>query len=100
MTPGMGIKASKKKLVSLGKLADDYGTLKAKVKDLEDLLFIVRGQLIESGETLIEGSLFRVTIADVEKVTLDTNSLRERYPEIARGFEQISHSIVVRCNSR
>jgi hypothetical protein len=89
-----------RKVIALGKLADDYGTLKGKIKDLEDLLFLIRGQIIESGLSEIEGILFRITIADVEKCTLDTASLRDEYPDVAKQFERITHSIVVRCNSR
>lgn len=87
-------------MLSISKLADDYGTLKAKAKDIEDLLFLLRGQIIETGLSEIEGKLFKVTVSEVEKCVIDVANLRNTYPQIAKEFERISSSIVVKCNSR
>lgn len=87
-----------KKMIS--KLADDYGQLKAQIKDLENLLLQLRTRIIDSGLSEIEGQLFRVTVTNVEKITIDITLLKESYPNITDEFQRATNSIVVRCNSR
>jgi hypothetical protein len=51
-------------MTDLTKTVDDLGRLKAKIADLTARKKDLEFELIDSGETSIEGKLFRVTISD------------------------------------
>jgi hypothetical protein len=85
---------------NLAPLADRYGQLKAQVADMEKKLEVLRTEILETHEPIIEGNLFRVTVSEVTRSTIDSAALRQRYPDIAEEFSKLTTSLTVRCSSR
>lgn len=59
-----------------GDLADRLGALKAEIADLETREKALRDELIRRGAAEVEGALFRVTVADAVRWTLDTKTVK------------------------
>lgn len=56
----------------LGYLVDQAGDLKAKIADLTAQLKTIQDILKDSGETAIDGAIFRATVSTTTRSTLDT----------------------------
>src|ERR1700687_3903799 len=61
---------------SAGDLADQLGTLKAEIAGLEDREKSLRDELIRRGGAEIEGAVYRATISDAVRWTLDAKAVR------------------------
>src|SRR3984893_7394425 len=57
-------------------LADQLGTLKAEIAALEDREKSVRDELIRRGGAEIEGAVYRATISDAVRWTIDSAKVR------------------------
>jgi hypothetical protein len=66
---------------SAGDLADQFGTLKAEIADLEAHQKAVRDELIRRGGSEVEGALFRVIVSDAVRWTLDAKTVRAEMGE-------------------
>jgi hypothetical protein len=84
----------------LARVVDEYGMLKAQAADLAAKLETVKEMLLESGEKEIDGILFRVTVSDSERQTLDSKALKAQHPTIYATFLRTTSVTTVRCNSR
>lgn len=84
----------------LGKLADRYGSLKARIAELEEELGTVKEMLIESDQPVIEGALFRVTVTEVSKSVFDTQRFKVEYSDLFLMYQKMSSCVTVRCGSR
>jgi len=63
----------------LGDLADQLGTLKAEIADLEAREKTLRDELIRRGVPAIEGALFSAAITGAVRWTLDTKALKAEF---------------------
>jgi hypothetical protein len=82
-------------------MVDDYGHLAAQLATLEARKEGLRAQLLELGAGAYEGALFRVTVSESERETLDMKAVREH---LSRQFIQ-AHTTTkavatVRCAAR
>ena len=59
-----------------GDLADRLGALKAEIADLEGREKALRDELIRRGVPEVEGALFRVTVAEAVRWTLDSKAVK------------------------
>ena len=59
-----------------GDLADQLGTLKAEIADLDAREKALRDELIRRGVPAIEGALFCATISNAVRWTLDTKAIK------------------------
>ena len=62
--------------LSVGDLADQLGTIKAEIAALEAREKTLRDELIHRGGTEIEGTVYRATISDAVRWTLDAKAVR------------------------
>ena len=68
--------------LSAGDLADQLGTLKAEIADLEARKRTIAGELIRRGISEAEGALFRsVTVAETMVSTLDRQGIEKAMGE-------------------
>jgi hypothetical protein len=66
---------------SVGDLADQLGTLKAEIAALEDREKSLRDELIRRGGAEIEGAMYRATISDAVRWTLDAKGVKAEMGE-------------------
>jgi hypothetical protein len=59
-----------------GALADELGTIKAQIADLETREKALRDELIRRGVSTIEGAAYSAAITDTVRWTLDTKALK------------------------
>ena len=59
-----------------GEVADQLGTLKAEIADLEAREKALRDELLRRGATMIEGSAFCATVSEAVRWTLDAKAVR------------------------
>jgi len=83
-----------------GTLVDELGALKAQIAELTAREKEITNLLKAANEAAIDGELFRVTISDSERETLDTKALRRDHPEIAAEYVKTTHVTTVRCGAR
>ena len=62
--------------IPAGDLADQLVALKALIADLEAREKALRDELVRRGESAIEGALFRATVAEAVRWTLDTKAVK------------------------
>src|SRR6266550_9128555 len=67
--------------LSAGDLADQLGTLKAEIADLEARKRTIAGELIRRSDGEVEGSFYRATISDAVRWTLDAKAVRSEMGE-------------------
>lgn len=65
---------------NISPLVDEFGKLKAQVSDLEAKLAEIRKQLVECGQPVIEGSLYRIAVIKTIRGTLDTSAIKAAMP--------------------
>jgi predicted phage-related endonuclease len=82
------------------KLADHYGQLKAAEAEVQERIATVKEMILETDLKEIEGTLFKVVVSEFNKTSIDTNSLKQDYPELVKKYEKISNIISLRCYSR
>jgi hypothetical protein len=75
---------------NLTKIIDDLGTLKARIADLEAQEKALKQALADLGPGSYEGEIFRLSISESERATLDMAAVREH---LSRQFIQ-SHTNV------
>jgi predicted phage-related endonuclease len=84
----------------LRQLADQYGNLKAQMAELEDQCNMLKQMLIDADQPIIEGHLFRVTVSDSVRESLDTKALKADYPALVMQYMRSTSVVTVRCSSR
>jgi hypothetical protein len=67
--------------LSGGDVADQLGTLKAEIAELEAREKSLRDELIRRGGTEIEGAVYRATITDAVRWTIDAKAVRSEMGE-------------------
>jgi hypothetical protein len=70
---------------NLTKIIDDLGALKARIADLENQEKALKQALADLGPGAYEGDLFRLSISESERETLDMKAVREH---LSRQFIQ------------
>jgi hypothetical protein len=69
-------------------LADKLGHIRAQIADLEQQEAEIRDKLVETGDSEIEGRLFRVTVARYETRLIDFKGLIDRLHPAAKILSQ------------
>jgi hypothetical protein len=62
--------------LSAGDLADELGAVKSDLADLKSREDALRGELIRRGVSEAEGALFRATVTETTRWTLDTDRVK------------------------
>ncbi len=83
-----------------GSLVDELGALKAQIAELTAREKEITSLLKAANEPAIDGDLFRATISESERETIDTKALRAAHPAIAAEFMRTSFVTTVRCGAR
>ena len=65
-------------MTKLANIADDLGRIKAEIADLTARKRELEDVIIESGETEVEGRLFRVTVSVFERATIAWRKIAEK----------------------
>ena len=65
-------------MTKLANIADDLGRIKAEIADLTTRKRELEDVIIESGETVVEGRLFRVTVSVFERATVAWRKIAEK----------------------
>lgn len=82
-------------------LIDALGKLKAQIADLQKQEEILKRAIIESGVTAEEGELFRVTVTNAVRETLDMEAVREKLsPQFIRAHTKETFYTTVRVSAR
>lgn len=85
----------------LGDLVDELGAVKAAIADMEQREADLTDALKASGESAVEGALFRVTIAENVRESLDIAAIRKAMPAAwLAKFTRRSASYTLRVASR
>lgn len=91
----------------INKLADRLGQISAEIADLQAEYEKVRQQLIDSGQSEVEGRLFRVTITPTTRTTVSWRDLVERLEvpprklaSLMKRFSKVTESVTVKVFSR
>jgi hypothetical protein len=86
---------------ALRALVDEYGTLCAQMAALKNRQAELKAQLITSGATPIEGSLFRITVSTCIAESLDMEAVRAKLsPQFIVAHTIKTERTTVRCTSR
>ena len=67
--------------LSAGDVADQLGALKAEIAELEAREKSLRDELIRRGDAEIEGAVYRATITDAVRWTIDAKAVRSEMGE-------------------
>jgi len=62
--------------IPAGDIADQFGALKAEIADLEAREKLLRDELVRRGAPEIDGALFRVTVSESVRWTLNTAAVK------------------------
>jgi hypothetical protein len=82
-------------------LIDALGKLKAQIADLQKQEEVLKRAIIESGVTAEEGELFRVTVTNAVRETLDMEAVREKLsPQFIRAHTKETFYTTVRVTAR
>lgn len=84
----------------LARMVDEYGQLKAQEAEVQAKINTLKQMLIDTELSEIEGILFRVTVSESERSTLDTKALRKDLPDVADKYTRKTAVTTVRCVSR
>ena len=80
---------------------DELGTLKAKIAELKKREDELKDILESAGVTKAEGELFRVTITESVRETLDMEAVRAKLsPQFIRAHTKETHYTTVRVSAR
>src|ERR1700676_3321819 len=79
--PGIIVRLRRLRCIAAGDLADQLGTLKAEIADLETREKALRDELIRRGGAEVEGALYYVTVSDAVRWTLDAKTVRAEMGE-------------------
>jgi len=86
---------------ALQAIVDEYGTLCAHMAALKTKQADLKAQLIATGKTPIEGSLFRVTVSTCIAETLDMEAVRAKLsPQFITAHTIKTERTTVRCTAR
>lgn len=88
-------------VAAVGKMVDDYGYLAAEMAALKKRQKRLRGKLAALGQGAYEGQLFRVTVSEGDRETLNVAAVREHLsPEVLAACTDIEPVTTVRCHAR
>jgi len=88
--------------LSAGQLADQLGALKADIADLETREKQLRDELVRRGLSEVEGNLFRATISEAVRWTIETAKVKEEMGEAwwnARCRQGLVTTVAVKARS-
>lgn len=91
------------KTVSLEALADNLGSVRAKISDLREKETQLKEQLIEAEVEAVEGKLFRVTVSRFNMERVDYRGLVDRLDpprRIVNQFTTVEEQVRVSVKSR
>jgi hypothetical protein len=91
--------------LSTGDLADELGAIKSDLADLKSREDALRGELIRRGVSEIEGSLFRATVSEATRWTLDVERVKSEmgaawYEAHSRGSLTTTVRVCARIGTR
>jgi hypothetical protein len=87
----------------LQKTVDQLGEIKAQISELTAIERDLKHALIAAGEPEIEGSLFRATVNEAVRWTINTKGLREEFGEdwvTARSKQSVVTTVRVAARKR
>jgi hypothetical protein len=80
---------------------DALGHLKAQIADLQRQEKELREVLVENGPGAYEGDLFRATVSESERETLDMAAVREKLsPQFIQAHTRVTEVTMVRVVAR
>jgi hypothetical protein len=80
---------------------DRLGALLAQQAELEKVIKAIKAELVASGETVHEGTLFRATVSTSERAKLDLDAVREKLsPQFLRAHTSFTPVTTVRVVAR
>jgi hypothetical protein len=85
-----------------GEVADQLGTLKAEIADLEAREKALRNELLRRGGTMIEGAVFCAIVSEAVRWTLDAKVVRTEMGEswwTARCRQALITTVAVKARS-
>lgn len=86
---------------NLAPLADEYGRLRAQMAEIETKLGALKVEIVASGHDAIEGDLFRVTVSNSVRETLDLDAVREKLsPQFIKAHTRATDVTTVRVSAR
>ena len=87
--------------LSLGDIADELGSVKAQSADLKAREDALKAELIGCGATVAEGALFRCTITEATRWTLDADRIRQDMGEAwCSARSKVSSVTTLRVSAR
>jgi hypothetical protein len=87
---------------SAGDLADTLGTLSAEIAELEGRRQAFREELIRRGVSEVEGALFRATVSEAVRWTIDSKAVRSEMGEAwlnARCRQSLVTTVAVKART-
>lgn len=84
-------------------LADELGLIKAQIAELEEKQKTVRALLIASGESAVEGDLFRASITEAARKEVNWKAIAEKLEpsrQLVQAHTRLNHFPVIRVSSR
>ena len=86
---------------NLTKIIDDLGALKARIADLEAQEKALKQALADLSPGAYEGELFRLSISETERETLDMKAVREKLsPQWMRAHTNVTNVRTLRVSAR
>ena len=86
---------------NLTRIIDDLGALKARIADLEAQEKALKQALADLSPGAYEGDLFRLTISESERETLDMKAVREKLsPQWMRAHTNVTNVRTLRVSAR
>jgi hypothetical protein len=91
--------------LSAGDLADELGAIKSDLADLKSREDALRGELIRRDVSEAEGALFRATVTEATRWTLDTERLKSEmgaawYEAHCKGSQTTTVRVCARTGAR
>ena len=91
--------------LSAGDLADELGAVKSDLADLKSREDALRGELIRRGVSEAEGALFRATVIEATRWTLDVDRVKSEmgatwYDAHCRGSQTTTVRVSARTGAR
>lgn len=89
--------------LDLAKVVDQLGEVKAKIAHLKTVEDLLKQQLVESGETEADGSVFRATVIFTNRESIDRRAVAEKLEpsrQLITAHTSYTPSTTVRVTAR
>lgn len=84
-----------------GQIVDRLGALKALISQLSEVEADLKAALVESGLAAVDGAVYRATVSQSDRVSLDTGAIRETMgDDWCARFERATPVTSVRVTAR